>query len=93
MGVYGGVCFKDCKCRGIVFLITLRFHINICFCGTSFVYLLYENKNEDTPKNECSKCKGPLEPNRIGKRRYCLSCHNEYMRNHTPKLSPLQTES
>ena len=46
-----------------------------------------------TPKNECSKCKKPLEPNRIGKRRYCLSCHNEYMRNHRPKhseLSPLQ---
>lgn len=46
-----------------------------------------------TPKNQCSKCNGLLEANRMGKRRYCLKCHNEYMRKNRPKhseLSPLQ---
>ena len=44
-------------------------------------------------KKLCSKCDGPLESQRIGKQRYCLSCHAAYMRENRPKhseLSPLQ---
>jgi len=28
-------------------------------------------------KTACSSCETPLEPHRIGKQRYCLSCHAE----------------
>lgn len=31
-------------------------------------------------RNTCSKCKGKLEPQRVGVQRYCLSCHCNYMR-------------
>jgi hypothetical protein len=50
-------------------------------------------KRKLLPKKECSKCNKPLEENRYGKCRYCLSCHNEHMRLTRPKhsqLSPLQ---
>ena len=43
-------------------------------------------------KTECSKCSKPLEINRLGKYRYCLSCHNEYMRNNRKKHSELSDE-
>lgn len=35
----------------------------------------------------CSRCKDDLEDNRIGKQRYCLSCHNAYMRMTRPSYS------
>jgi hypothetical protein len=31
-------------------------------------------------KQRCSKCGKNLEPKRIGKQRYCLKCHADYMR-------------
>lgn len=40
-------------------------------------------------KKTCSKCHGPLELNRINKQRYCLKCHDTYMREHRPKHSEL----
>lgn len=43
-------------------------------------------------KDTCSKCNNLKEESRVNQR-YCLSCHNEYMRNTRPKhseLSPLQ---
>lgn len=40
-------------------------------------------------KTTCSKCSKDLEVNRIGKKRYCLSCSNTYMRNTRPKHSQL----
>lgn len=43
-------------------------------------------------KTTCSKCEQEKEPNRL-KYSYCLSCHNEYMRENRPKhseLSPIQ---
>ena len=43
-------------------------------------------------KTNCSKCSNPLESNRVGKQRYCLSCHNEYMRRTRPKHSELSDE-
>lgn len=43
-------------------------------------------------KTTCSKCNLPLEDNRVGKKRYCLSCHNEHMRNNRPKHSELSPE-
>lgn len=33
-------------------------------------------------KKTCSKCNEPLEPQRIGKQRYCLSCHRVNMKKH-----------
>lgn len=44
-----------------------------------------EMKHKDT----CSKCNNLLEVNRINKQRYCLSCHNKYMRDTRPKHSEL----
>jgi hypothetical protein len=44
-----------------------------------------------TPKNTCSKCHNPLETNRL-KQRYCLSCHNEYMRLNRKRHSELTDE-
>lgn len=38
-------------------------------------------------KNKCSKCNKPLEDNRYGKYRYCLSCHNEWSRLYRKKYS------
>ena len=43
-------------------------------------------------KTTCSKCNNPLETNRLGKYRYCLSCHNEYMKQTRPKHSQLTPE-
>lgn len=31
-------------------------------------------------KTACSRCGKPLEPHRLGKQRYCLSCHTAYAR-------------
>jgi hypothetical protein len=39
-------------------------------------------------KKTCSKCSNPLEDNRT-KQRYCLSCHNKYMRDNRKKHSEL----
>lgn len=44
------------------------------------------------PKCTCSKCAKELELNRIGKHRYCLSCHNEYMRVNRKKHKELTPE-
>lgn len=44
-----------------------------------------------TTKTTCSKCNNTLEPTRL-KQRYCLSCHNEYMRTTRPKHSELTVE-
>jgi hypothetical protein len=30
----------------------------------------------------CSKCRGDLEPHRVGKQSYCLPCHAQAMRRH-----------
>jgi len=43
-------------------------------------------------KTTCSKCHNQLEANRLGKYRYCLSCHNEYMRQTRPKYHELSPE-
>lgn len=43
-------------------------------------------------KTTCSKCNSPLELNRIDKYRYCLSCHNEYMRKNRKRHSQLTDE-
>lgn len=43
-------------------------------------------------KITCSKCNNLLEQNRIGKMRYCLSCHNAYMKANRPKHSELSSE-
>ena len=44
-------------------------------------------------KCNCSKCGSILEQNRIGKQRYCKSCHAEFMRLNRPKHSELKEES
>lgn len=44
-------------------------------------------------KIECSKCGEMLEPDRIGKHRYCLKCHAEQMRNSRRKYSELFPEA
>lgn len=44
-------------------------------------------------KSICSKCNNDLEENRVGKKRYCLKCSNEWMKNNRKKhsdLSPIQ---
>lgn len=43
-------------------------------------------------KSICSKCSCELELNRIGKMRYCLSCHNNYMKLNRKKHSELSEE-
>lgn len=43
-------------------------------------------------KETCSKCDGPIEDNRRGKNRYCLFCHNEYMRLNRKRHSELTPE-
>lgn len=43
-------------------------------------------------KTVCSRCSEKLEENRIGKRRYCLACHNEYMRLYRPAYSSFGDE-
>ena len=46
-------------------------------------------------KLTCSKCGELLEEDRVGKYRYCRSCHAEHMRNYRPSykdLSPEQKE-
>ena len=43
-------------------------------------------------KTICSKCHKSLEKRRLGKHRYCLSCHAEYMRRTRPKHSELNDE-
>lgn len=40
-------------------------------------------------KPVCSKCGNDLEDNRIGKQRYCKSCHCKNMRENRPKHSEL----
>ena len=40
-------------------------------------------------KTTCSKCNNPLEENRINKKRYCLSCSNEWSRNNRKRHSEL----
>lgn len=39
-------------------------------------------------KKTCSKCSNNLEETRLNQR-YCLSCHNEYMRKHRKKHKDL----
>ena len=41
---------------------------------------------------ECSDCRGGLEPHRIGNYRYCLACHAKWMRENRPKHSELSAE-
>lgn len=43
-------------------------------------------------KKNCSKCNGLLEVNRLGKSRYCLKCHNSYMKKTRKKHSELTEE-
>lgn len=43
-------------------------------------------------KSTCSKCGILIEPNRLGKYAYCLSCHNKFMRDTRPKHSELTSE-
>lgn len=43
-------------------------------------------------KSTCSRCSQPLEPTRIGKQRYCKSCHAKHMRDNRPKHSQLSDE-
>lgn len=43
-------------------------------------------------KLNCSKCDKPLEEDRVGKYRYCKSCHAEHMRNYRPKHKDLSPE-
>ena len=50
-----------------------------------YVYLCYM-------KATCSKCSKPLEDNRVGKYRYCRSCHASNMRENRPKHSELTPE-
>lgn len=68
--------------------ITLMFH--------KYNYVLYicimRKRLKDKRKTTCSKCNNLLEDNRINKYRYCLSCHNEYMRNNRNKHSELSNE-
>jgi hypothetical protein len=40
-------------------------------------------------KQTCSKCNLPLEEKRIGKKRYCLKCSNQYMKENRKKHSEL----
>lgn len=40
----------------------------------------------------CSKCKKELEPNRVGNKRYCLSCSNNWMKENRKKHSELSEE-
>lgn len=40
----------------------------------------------------CSKCGNAIELYRLGKQRYCLSCHNRNMRNTRPKYSELSDD-
>ncbi len=41
----------------------------------------------------CSKCKNVLNKNRHGKYRYCLNCHNAYMRENRVKHRDLPPEA
>lgn len=43
-------------------------------------------------KTNCSKCSQKLEENRIGKKRYCLKCSNEWMKANRKKHSQLTEE-
>ena len=43
-------------------------------------------------KITCSKCQTPLEKNRIGKQRYCKTCHALNMKKNRPKHSSLSEE-
>lgn len=45
-----------------------------------------------TIKDKCSRCQGYLEPNRVNKQRYCLKCHNYYMKQTRKKHSELTEE-
>jgi len=40
-------------------------------------------------KTVCSKCNLNLEENRLGKKRYCLKCSNEWAKNNRKKHSEL----
>lgn len=44
-------------------------------------------------QTHCSGCSSQLEPNRIGKQRYCRSCHAAYMRAHRPKYVQLSPDA
>lgn len=43
-------------------------------------------------KDTCSKCGGKLEPNRVGKYRYCNPCHAAHMRSNRRKYSDYSEE-
>lgn len=43
-------------------------------------------------KDVCSKCNELLETNRIGKQRYCKSCHASHMRTNRPRHNQLTDE-
>lgn len=44
-------------------------------------------------KKNCSKCNNLIEESRLGRQRYCKSCHAEHMRNTRPKTSELSSEA
>jgi hypothetical protein len=39
-----------------------------------------KNRNGMGRKISCSKCGGPMEDNRVGKRGYCKKCHAAHMK-------------
>ncbi len=51
-----------------------------------------ERNKKGSIKTDCSKCDNPIEENRVGKYRYCLSCHNDYMKQNRKKHSELTDE-
>lgn len=81
---------------------SIKFHNNItqfhCFSETYLLYLLNKqlimrirNKKGEF-KTQCSKCNKEIEENRVGKYRYCLCCHNDYMKKNRKKHSQLTEE-
>lgn len=59
------------------------------------LYISHESSTRKVgvTKTTCSRCGGELEPQRIAKQRYCLSCHAMHMRLTRPKHSELPDES
>lgn len=39
-----------------------------------------QRNKKGTIQTECSNCGKPIEKERLGKQRYCKTCHAEYMR-------------
>lgn len=70
----------------------------MCYCETNSLYcienkhIMKQNNKKREFKTTCSKCSNDLEANRVGKARYCLSCHNDYMKTNRKKHSELTEE-